>query len=134
MYENLGRTKSPSNRGGYGGDSAYNTHGAGYNTNYSAVSMDPREERSRKNWRLIAQAKEVIRMEREREEKMELRQISKQGSKDGKNTTKRRYNEAQKLEDDARRAYLDRQSKLNRIGSFKFDIDNELDVEILTSD
>ena len=55
-------------------------------------------------------------------------------ARDGKNTTKRRYNEAQKLEDDARRAYLDRQSKLNRIGSFKFDIDNELDVEILTSD
>ena len=29
---------------------------------------------------------------------------------------------------------MDRQSKLQRIGSFKFDIDNTLDVEILTSD
>lgn len=29
---------------------------------------------------------------------------------------------------------MERQSKLNRIGSFKFDIDNDLDVEILTSD
>ena len=31
-------------------------------------------------------------------------------------------------------AYHERQAKLDRIGSFKFDIDNDLDVEILTSD
>lgn len=29
---------------------------------------------------------------------------------------------------------MDRQAKLDRIGSFKFDIDNVLDMEILTSE
>ena len=53
---------------------------------------------------------------------------------DVKNFARRRANEEKKLEDDARKAYLERQAKLNRIGSFKFDIDNMLDVEILTSD
>ena len=54
MYEMPRHAASPSSRGGFGGDSAYNTYGGAYQTNYSAFSMDPREERSRKNWRLIA--------------------------------------------------------------------------------
>jgi len=59
-------TASPNSRGGFGGDN----YGGGYQTSTSAFSMDPREDRSRKNWRLINQAKEVIRKENEREAKM----------------------------------------------------------------
>ena len=40
----------------------------------------------------------------------------------------------QKLEEEVIEAYHERQAKLQRIGSFKFDIDKDLDVEILTSD
>ena len=50
------------------------------------------------------------------------------------NGSSRRIDEEKKLEDEAIRAYETRQANLQRIGSFKFDIDNELDVEILTSD
>ena len=53
---------------------------------------------------------------------------------DNKNPVRNEAQKLKQLEDDARKAYIDRQAKLNRIGSFKFDIDNTLDVEILTSD
>ena len=51
------------------GDQGFN------NSNYggSAFSMDPREEKSRKNWQLINKAKQVMAREREREEKMTAR-------------------------------------------------------------
>ena len=51
-----------------------------------------------------------------------------------KDPNRRRVEEEQKLEQEVIRDYHDRQAKLQRIGSFKFDIDNELDVEILTSE
>ena len=38
------------------------------------------------------------------------------------------------MEDEVVQGYHDRQAKLQRIGSFKFDIDNDLDVEILTAE
>ena len=57
-----------------------------------------------------------------------------QQSKGVKDPNRRRVEEEQKLEQEVIRDYHDRQAKLQRIGSFKFDIDNELDVEILTSE
>lgn len=39
-----------------------------------------------------------------------------------------------KQEDEAIQAFNERQDKLQRIQDFKFDIDNDLEVEILTSD
>ena len=60
--------------------------------------------------------------------------IKRRASKDIKSAGGRRVDEEQKLEEEVIRAYHERQSKLQRIGSFKFDIDNELDVEVLTSD
>lgn len=114
-----------------GADSNYNTFGGGgLQSTQSAFSLDPREERSRKTWDLINRVKGYRRLEEERNEK----RVAHKATINPKNGDQRRKNEEQKLEDDARRAYQDRQSKLNRIGSFKFDIDNTLDVEILTSD
>lgn len=75
----------------------------------------------------------MMRIDRIKDER-KIIEDRKKAHKDQKNVDKRRQNEEQKLEDDARRAYMDRQAKLQRIGSFKFDIDNDLDVEILTSD
>jgi len=60
---------------------------------------------------LIYQAKEMMRRERERDEKMAQREKDR-AAKDSKNVNRRRNNEEQKLEDDARRAYMERQSKL----------------------
>ena len=57
-----------------------------------------------------------------------------QQSKGVKDPNRRRVEEEQKLEQEVIRDYHDRQAKLQSIGSFKFDIDNELDVEILTSE
>ena len=67
---------------------------------------------------------------RQKEEKEQKRRTS----KDIKSTETRRVDEEQKLEQEVIAAYHERQAKMQRIGSFKFDIDNELDVEILTSD
>ena len=47
---------------------------------------------------------------------------------------RRRQNEEEQAEREVIEQYYERQEKLQRIGSFKFDIDKELDVEILTSD
>lgn len=71
-----------------------------------------------------------------------VRQQARQNKKDQesqrkvtKDKTSSRYiDEGQKLEEEVIEAYHERQAKLQRIGSFKFDIDNDLDVEILTSD
>ena len=52
----------------------------------------------------------------------------------GKNANGRKIDEEAKLEEEVIKGYHDRQAKLQRIGSFKFDIDNDLDVEILTSE
>jgi len=52
-----------------------------------------------------------MRRERERDEKMAQREKDR-AAKDSKNVNRRRNNEEQKLEDDARRAYMERQSKL----------------------
>ena len=95
--------------------------------------MDPREEKSRKNWHLINQAKLVMQRDAERAQRIAERAEQK-AIMDIKNVARRRANEEKKLEDDARKAYLDRQAKLNRVGSFKFDIDNMLELEVLTSD
>ena len=51
-----------------------------------------------------------------------------------KNADRRRMDEEQKLEEEVIKGYHDRQSKMQRIGSFKFDIDNYLDIEVLTDD
>ena len=53
---------------------------------------------------------------------------------DPANVARRRANEEKQFEDEVRKTYMDRQAKLDRIGSFKFDIDNVLDMEILTSE
>lgn len=61
--------------GGGGSTTGSPTRDQGYNSTYggSAFSMDPREEKSRKNWRLINQAKAVMARERHREEKITQR-------------------------------------------------------------
>jgi len=69
--------------------------------------MDPRGDKSRRNWRLIAQAKMVMQKERDREEKTEAR-AKQRLSVDKKNFAVRRAIEDKKLEDDATRAYMDR--------------------------
>ena len=69
--------------------------------------MDPRGDKSRRNWRLIAQAKIVMQKERDREEKTEAR-AKQRLSVDKKNFAVRRAIEDKKLEDDATRAYMDR--------------------------
>jgi len=51
-----------------------------------------------------------------------------------KNANSRRIDEEHKLEEEVIQGYHDRQQKLQRIGSFKFDIDNFLDIEVLTKE
>ena len=45
-----------------------------------------------------------------------------------------KVDEEYKMEQDAIASFKERQAKLKRVGAFKFDIDNELDAEFLTSD
>lgn len=63
----------------------------------------------------------------------EEQELRRRNSKEG-NLQNRKVDEEQKLEEEALRSYFERQARLQRIGSFKFDIDSELDAEILTSD
>lgn len=92
--------------------------------------MLPAKERTRT---AIERGKRFVQAEARKRVKEE-KELKRRASKVGKNTETRRVDEEQKLEQEVIQAYHERQAKLQRIGSFKFDIDNELDVEILTSD
>ena len=95
--------------------------------------MMPREEKSRHVWDLIGRAKQHIERTKQRQMRQDA-EAKKRATRESKNVNSRRIDEEQKLEDEARQAYEERQSKLQRIGSFKFDIDDYLAVEVLTSD
>ena len=91
--------------------------------------MAPRNERTRA---IIEQGKRFVHHQTKvakREQEKQIKLAAK-----GKNANGRRIDEEAKLEEEVIKGYHDRQAKLQRIGSFKFDIDNDLDVEILTSD
>ena len=91
--------------------------------------MAPRNERTRA---IIEQGKRFVQHQTKvakREQEKQIKLAAK-----GKNANGRRIDEEAKLEEEVIKGYHDRQAKLQRIGSFKFDIDNDLDVEILTSD
>lgn len=103
----------------------------GYNTSASHYSsMLPSREKTRA---AIERGKRFIQHEAKRRQKEE-KELKRRASKEVKNPEGRRQDEEQKLEQEVIQAYHERQAKLQRIGSFKFDIDNELDVEILTAD
>lgn len=112
-------------------ESAYQGGGGGmYNTaSESAYSMFPRKERTK---RALANAKAYLMAQTRKQEKEEEQKARK--DKQTNNPAQRRLAEEYDLEKEVIRAYHHRQENMERIGSFKFDIDEELDVEILTSD
>lgn len=71
-----------------------------------------------------------------REATRKEREEDKKNTKDlkNKNPTERRKAEETEMEKEVIRAYRMRQQNMERIGSFKFDIDDGLDMEILTAD
>ena len=82
---------------------------------------------------LIEMGKRVVQVEKAQKAKAEQVEAKKRLAKETKMVNKRELEE-KKIEEEAILAYQERQAKLQRIGSFKFDIDNDLEVEILTSD
>ena len=118
-----------------GGGSAYQTQGGagGYNqtqtSQYSSM-YPPRTEKARVR-DIIERGKRWCKLDAENRLKAEAKERQK-ASKG--NANQRRQDEQHKLEQEAIEAYKERQQKLQRIGSFKFDIDNELPEAILTSD
>lgn len=113
--------------------SAYNTFGGAgaYATNTSQFSMLTERERYIKD--LIQRGKEEIGRQQVAKARKEQREEKMRAARESKLVNKRELEE-KKIEEEAIQAYQERQAKLQRIGSFKFDIDNDLDVEILTSD
>ncbi len=102
----------------------------------------------RKHSRLIEKAKMFMHHEKLNQEKVPINRNQPKGKKpnrkslaaqempigpDGKPMTKDEV-DLKKQEDEAIQAFYERQDKLQRIQDFKFDIDNDLEVEILTSD
>lgn len=121
----------PGSQAHHGGThTSYDTYGGGaYNTSNSQASMFQQKTKTRD---ILDRAKDYV-VRKARQDAKKEREVKRTAAKDG-NASSRRLDEAQKLEMEAIKAYHERQAKLQRIGSFKFDIDNDLDVEILTSD
>lgn len=90
-------------------------------------------EKERRVKNLIEMGKRVVQVEKAQKAKAEQVEAKKRLAKETKMVNKRELEE-KKIEEEAILAYQERQAKLQRIGSFKFDIDNDLEVEILTSD
>lgn len=111
-------------------ESAYQGGGGMYNTSESAYSMFPRRDKTR---RALEMGKMYLMKEMKQKEKEENMKHRKEKQLNN-NPEQRRAAEEQDLEKEVIKAYRHRQENMDRIGSFKFDIDNDLDVEILTSD
>ena len=109
---------------GYGG-------AQGYNADQSYYSNIPRQAKTRA---VIEKAKAYCRNQQIKAQRAEKAMLMKQSSKDRRNPQKRAQDEEKKLEMEVIEAYNERQAKLQRIGSFRFDIDNDLDVEILVKE
>ena len=99
--------------------------GAGAATSQMS-GMSRREKRTKD---VLQMGYEYLRRNRQKEEKEFKKRVSMTSHGD-----RRRQNEEEQAEREVIEQYYERQEKLQRIGSFKFDIDKELDVEILTSD
>ena len=113
--------------------SAYQTQGAGaYQSGTSQYSMYPPRDGKARVRDIIERGKRWVQNDANRKAKEEAN-ARKNNARVG-NANSRKIDEEAKLEQEAIDAYRERQQKLQRIGSFKFDIDNELPEAILTSD
>lgn len=118
-------------RTGFGNtNTSYHSHsGGGYATSKTGMT----DRRKMEIQALIARGKQSVEQEKDINKRRTTHEFKQRALKEGK-VNSRRLDEEHQLEEDAMMSYKERLSKLQRIGKFKFDIDAELDVEILSSD